>query len=31
MAVRSEVNMFIHDDGAAEVTGEIQRDLVLLG
>jgi Xaa-Pro dipeptidase len=30
MAVRSEVNMFIRLDGTPEVTGEVQRDLVLL-
>jgi len=27
MAVRSEINMFIHADGQAEVTGELQREL----
>ena len=31
MAVRTEVNMFIRPDGVAEVTGEIQRDLLRLG
>lgn len=31
MAVRTEINMFIRPDGVAEVTGEIQRDLVLIG
>ena len=30
MAVRTEVNMFIRPGGVAEVTGEIQRDLVLI-
>jgi Xaa-Pro aminopeptidase len=30
MAVRSEINMFIRHDGEAEVTGAIQRELVLL-
>jgi Xaa-Pro aminopeptidase len=30
MAVRSEINMFIRHDGVPEVTGEIQRDLVLI-
>jgi Xaa-Pro dipeptidase len=30
MAVRTEINMFIRHDGEAEVTGEVQRDLVLL-
>jgi Xaa-Pro aminopeptidase len=30
MAARSEVNMFIRHDGVPEVTGEVQRDLVLL-
>jgi hypothetical protein len=28
--VRSEINMFIRHDGEAEVTGEVQRELVLL-
>ncbi len=31
MAVRTEINMFIRHDGVAEVTGEMQRELVLLG
>ncbi len=31
MAVRTEVNMFIRHDGQAEVTGEIQKELVKLG
>jgi len=31
MAVRTEVNMFIRHDGRAEVTGEIQKELVKLG
>jgi len=30
MAVRSEINMFIRHDGVAEVTGEVQKDLVLI-
>jgi Xaa-Pro dipeptidase len=30
MAVRTEINMFIRHDGTPEVTGEVQRDLVLL-
>ena len=30
MAVRTEINMFIRHDGEAEVTGEVQRDLLLL-
>jgi Xaa-Pro aminopeptidase len=30
MAVRTEINMFIRHDGVAEVTGEVQQDLVLL-
>lgn len=30
MAVRTEINMFIRHDGIAEVTGEVQRDLVLI-
>jgi len=30
MAVRTEVNMFIHRDGVAEVTGEMQEKLVLI-
>jgi P pilus assembly chaperone PapD len=30
MAVRTEINMFIRHDGVAEVTGEVQRDLVLI-
>ncbi len=30
MAARTEVNMFIRHDGVAEVTGEIQRALVLI-
>ena len=30
MAVRTEINMFIRHDGVAEVTGEIQRELLLL-
>jgi Xaa-Pro aminopeptidase len=30
MAVRTEINMFIRDDGTAEVTGAVQHDLVLL-
>jgi Xaa-Pro dipeptidase len=30
MAVRTEINMFIRHDGEAEVTGEVQRELVLL-
>jgi len=30
MAVRTEINMFIGFDGVPEVTGEIQRDLVLI-
>ena len=30
MAVRTEINMFIRHDGTAEVTGEMQRDLVLM-
>jgi Xaa-Pro dipeptidase len=28
--VRTEINMFIRDDGVAEVTGEVQQDIVLL-
>jgi Xaa-Pro aminopeptidase len=31
MAVRTEINMFIRPDGQAEVTGEVQKDLVLIG
>ena len=31
MAVRTEINMFIHPDRRAEVTGEVQRDMLLLG
>jgi Xaa-Pro aminopeptidase len=31
MAVRTEINMFIRPGGVAEVTGEIQRELVLIG
>ena len=31
MAVRTEINMFIRPDGAAEVTGEVQREMVLIG
>jgi Xaa-Pro aminopeptidase len=30
MAVRSEINMFIRHDGVPEVTGEQQREIVLL-
>ncbi len=30
MAVRSEINMFIRHDGVAEVTGEVQKELVLI-
>jgi Xaa-Pro aminopeptidase len=30
MAVRSEVNMFIRHDGVPEVTGEVQKNLVLI-
>ena len=30
MGVRTEINMFIRDDGVAEVTGEVQREIVLL-
>jgi Xaa-Pro dipeptidase len=30
MAVRTEINMFIRHDGVAEVTGEVQRELVLI-
>jgi Xaa-Pro dipeptidase len=30
MAVRTEVNMFIGFDGVPEVTGDVQRDLVLI-
>lgn len=30
MAVRTEVNVFVRHDGVAEVTGEIQRELVLM-
>lgn len=30
MAVRSEINMFIRHDGVAEVTGEVQRELIAL-
>lgn len=30
MAVRTEINMFINHDGIAEVTGEIQSELVLI-
>lgn len=30
MAVRTEINVFIRHDGVPEVTGEIQRELVLL-
>jgi Xaa-Pro aminopeptidase len=30
MAVRTEINMFIRHDGTPEVTGEVQRDLVLI-
>ena len=30
MAVRSEINMFIRHDGVPEVTGEIQRELILI-
>jgi len=28
MAVRTEINMFIRPDGVAEVTGEVQKDIV---
>jgi Xaa-Pro aminopeptidase len=28
--VRTEINMFIRDDGVAEVTGEVQQEIVLL-
>jgi Xaa-Pro dipeptidase len=31
MAVRTEINMFIRYDGAAEVTGEMQKSLLLVG
>jgi Xaa-Pro dipeptidase len=31
MAVRTEINMFIHANATAEVTGEIQREMLLLG
>jgi Xaa-Pro aminopeptidase len=30
MAVRTEINMFIRHDGTPEVTGEVQRDMLLL-
>jgi Xaa-Pro aminopeptidase len=30
MAVRTEINMFISPEGRAEVTGEIQRELVMI-
>jgi Xaa-Pro aminopeptidase len=30
MAVRSEINMFIRHDGIPEVTGEVQKELVLI-
>jgi len=30
MAVRSEINVFIKSDGAVVVSGEIQRELMLL-
>jgi Xaa-Pro aminopeptidase len=30
MAVRTEINMFIREDGTAEVTGEVQRDILKL-
>ena len=30
MAVRLEINMFVRDGGVAEVTGEVQRELLLL-
>jgi len=30
MAVRTEINMFIRHDGTPEVTGEVQRELLLL-
>jgi Xaa-Pro aminopeptidase len=30
MAVRSEINVFITLDGNVEVTGEMQKDLILL-
>jgi Xaa-Pro aminopeptidase len=30
MAVRTEVNMFIRHDGVAEVTGEVQREMLTL-
>ena len=30
MAVRTEINMFIKHDGTAEVTGNVQREMVLL-
>ncbi len=30
MAVRTEINVFIRHDGVPEVTGEVQRELVLL-
>jgi Xaa-Pro aminopeptidase len=30
MAVRTEINMFVREDGTAEVTGEIQREMLKL-
>ena len=30
MAVRTEINIFIRHDGVPEVTGEVQKELVLL-
>jgi Xaa-Pro dipeptidase len=31
MAARTEINMFIRHDGVAEVTGEVQKELVKIG
>jgi Xaa-Pro dipeptidase len=30
MAVRTEINIFIRHDGVPEVTGEMQREMLLL-
>ena len=30
MAVRTEINIFIRHDGVPEVTGEMQKELLLL-
>jgi P pilus assembly chaperone PapD len=30
MAVRTEINIFIRHDGVAEVTGRVQRELILI-